>query len=139
MFEQKKDVLDLLPELPTVERVVRIDFSYVEGLMSQLELGFTKVKTVVEGAKKKNLDSGPMGDEDPMPSILTDFLREVEPKVKELKVRNIACFFCTSALKISPLMVMSQYLSFIPSYDISVMGRSCNLFHSLQVSMCVNY
>lgn len=86
IFEQRPELLKLMKEIPDVERAARLDMGFVESSLQQLELGLKKVQTIVEQARKRNQDAGPMGDRDPMPDILSEFVQEAEPKIKELQV-----------------------------------------------------
>lgn len=86
IFEQRPGLLELTKETPSVERAARIDTSGLESSLQQLDVGLKRVTTVIEQARKRNADVGPMGDKDPLPEIMIDFITEADPRIAELQV-----------------------------------------------------
>lgn len=82
-------MLELAKQISSVERAVRVDSSSLEAGLQQLDIGLKRVTAVVEQARKRNADVGPMDDRDPLPDIMHEFLVEAEPRLAELQVSNI--------------------------------------------------
>ncbi|EPR61339.1 formin domain-containing protein [Toxoplasma gondii GT1] len=84
IWEQQPTALNIYEDLKICDKAQRVDMQGIEGRISNLKAGLTKVKNTLEAAKKGNESTGVMGDRDPLRNIMDEFLIEAEPKIKQL-------------------------------------------------------
>ncbi|CBZ51353.1 hypothetical protein NCLIV_044180 [Neospora caninum Liverpool] len=84
IWEQQPTALNIYEDLKICDKAQRVDMQGIEGRISNLKAGLTKVKNTLEAAKKGNESTGVMGDRDPLRKIMDEFLIEAEPKIKQL-------------------------------------------------------
>ncbi|SBT35934.1 formin 1, putative [Plasmodium ovale wallikeri] len=77
IYEKSIDTLDIIEELRCIDKVVKTDKQIIDSLLQKLKLGSTKIKNVLELAKKN--------PEDPLYDTLKEFYFSVEPKIEELE------------------------------------------------------
>ncbi|CDU19647.1 uncharacterized protein PY17X_1248800 [Plasmodium yoelii] len=76
IYEKSPETLQIIDELRCIENVVRTDKQIIDSLLQKLKMGSTKIKNVIELAKKN--------PEDPLYDALNEFYYSVEPKIEEL-------------------------------------------------------
>ncbi|CAD2099393.1 formin 1, putative [Plasmodium vinckei brucechwatti] len=77
IYEKSPETLQIIDELRCIEKVVRTDKQIIDSLLQKLKVGSTKIKNVIELAKKN--------PEDPLYGALNEFYYSVEPKIEELE------------------------------------------------------
>ncbi|CXI84444.1 formin 1, putative [Plasmodium berghei] len=77
IYEKSPETLQIIDELRCIENVVRTDKQIIDSLLQKLKVGSTKIKNVIELAKKN--------PEDPLYDALNEFYCSVEPKIEELE------------------------------------------------------
>ncbi|KEG03769.1 formin 1, putative [Plasmodium vinckei vinckei] len=77
IYEKSPETLEIIDELRCIEKVVRTDKQIIDSLLQKLKVGSTKIKNVIELAKKN--------PEDPLYDALNEFHYSVEPKIEELE------------------------------------------------------
>ncbi|SCM25602.1 formin 1, putative [Plasmodium chabaudi chabaudi] len=77
IYEKSPETLQIIDELRCIESVVRTDKQIIDSLLQKLKMGSTKIKNVIELAKKN--------PQDPLYDALNEFYFSVEPKIEELE------------------------------------------------------
>ncbi|EUD68428.1 hypothetical protein C922_01451 [Plasmodium inui San Antonio 1] len=76
IYQKSADTLEIIEEFRSIEKVTRTDKQIIDSLLQKLKLGSTKIKNVLDLAKKN--------PDDPLYEALKEFYFSVEPKIEEL-------------------------------------------------------